>query len=418
MFREVRIVMDYDLLLEGCCEMGCRLLSCGAEIYRVEDTILRLLAAYGLTGEVFAIPNCLIVSTVDGDGRIHTRMRRAVVSDRSIEDLERYNALSRRLCADPPSDPGQILQQVRKTGEGARRYPVAFQLLGYFFGAFFFTLFFSGGFTDAVAGGFAGLLAGIVVLALNRVHSNFFITTMAAGFVLGFSAYGLLAAGLPINIEVVIAGSIMVLVPGLVFTNFMSDLLTGDIVAGLSTFTQAVLSAAAIALGTGAAVAICRNLWLIPAGTDAVSNYSPLIYCLFAMLGCCGFCCLYNVHGVGTILCALGGALGWLIYLLVQHYPGSNVFLSSLAAAVVVAAYAEIMARVRKYPATSYLIVSYFPLVPGLTIYQAMSYGIGGDTQMFLDRFIRTFGISGCLAMGALIVHTAVRIIYHRKRLN
>ena len=34
--------MDYDLLLEGCCEMGRQLLECGAEIPRVEDTVHRL----------------------------------------------------------------------------------------------------------------------------------------------------------------------------------------------------------------------------------------------------------------------------------------------------------------------------------------------------------------------------------------
>lgn len=407
--------MDYDLLLEGCCEVGCRLLGCGAEIYRVEDTVRRLLAAYGITGEVFAIPNCLIVSISDSTGHIYTRMRRSNVSGTDIEDLERYNALSRRLCADPPADPGELLAQARQISESSRRYPPALQLAGYFIGAFFFTYFFSGAFADAVVGGLAGLFSGMVVVGLNRLRSNFFITTMAASFVLGFVAYGLLTVGIPVNIEVVIAGSIMVLVPGLVFTNFMSDLLTGDIVAGLSTFTRAVLSATAIALGTGIAVAICRNLWFIPAGTDAVILYPAPVYCLFAALGCYGFCFLYNVQGLGALLCCLGGGLGWLVYMFTQPIFGGNAYLSSLAAAIAVAAYAEIMARIRKCPATGYLVVSFFPLVPGLTIYQAMAYGISGDTQLFLERFIRTFGISGCLAIGALLVTTALRILCKRK---
>lgn len=404
--------MDYELLLEGCCEVGCRLLGCGAEIYRVEDTVRRLLAAYRVDGEVFAIPNCLIVSIAGEDGRTHTRMRRSPVSGMDIDDLERYNALSRRLCAHPPADPGEILTQARQIAGNARRYPASLQLLGYFIGAFFFTFFFSGGVADAVVGGVAGLLAGVVVVGLRPLRSNFFITTLAAGFVLGFAAYGLLAAGIPVNIEVVIAGSIMVLVPGLVFTNFMSDLLTGDIVAGLSTFTRAVLSAAAIALGTGLAMAICRGLWFVPDGTDAVADYPALLVCLFAFIACGGFCFLYNVRGVGAVFCCLGGALGWLVYLAVQS-AGGNSYLSSLAAAVTVAAYAEIMARVRRYPATSYLVVSFFPLVPGLTIYRAMSFGISGDADQFLACFLQTFGISGCLALGALLVNTAIQVFSH-----
>ena len=40
--------MDYDTLLSGCCEVARELLRHGAEIQRAEDTMRRLLAAYGL----------------------------------------------------------------------------------------------------------------------------------------------------------------------------------------------------------------------------------------------------------------------------------------------------------------------------------------------------------------------------------
>ena len=408
--------MDYDLLLNGCCEVGCRLLGCGAEIHRVEDTVHRLCAAYQVPSEVFAIPNCLIVSVTDAQGQIHTRMRRAEIRGIDIEALEGYNALSRRLCANPPEDPGQIAVQARQVAAGLKKYPPWMHLLGYFIGGGAFALFFSGGWLEAVAAAIAGLLSGLCLILLNRSHSNFFISTLAAGFVLAFAVYGLLALGMPVNIQLVISGAIMVLVPGLVFTNFMSDLLTGDIMAGLSTFVRAVLTAGAIALGTGAALALCLNLWELPGGSSVVHNYAPALYCLFAFLACIGFCFPYNVQGLGAFLCCLGGALGWAVYLATQAITGSPVYLPSLFAAISVAIYAEIMARLRKCPATSYLVISYFPLVPGFTIYQAMDYGIQGNTQLFLETFIRTFGISGCIALGALAVSTAVRIIFHYQR--
>ena len=405
--------MDYDLLLNGCCEMGCRLLGCGAEIHRVEDTIRRLCAAYQVEGEVFAIPNCLIVSVTDPQGRIYTRMRRAEVRGIDIEALEGYNALSRRLCAAPPEDPAQIAAQVGQVERALRAYPPALTLLGYFIGAFFFAFFFSGGLAEAVASGVSGLMAGLCLVLLGRLRVNFFINTLASGFVLAFCAYAFLALGFPINIQVVITGSIMVLVPGLVFTNFMSDLLTGDIVAGLSTFTRAVLTAGAIALGTGAALALCLDLWTLSGGAAPVHSHSPVLYCLFAFLGCLGFCFPYNVQGLGGFLCCLGGALGWAVYLLTRSLTGDPVYLPTLFAAMAIAVYAEIMARLRKCPTTSYLVISYFPLVPGFTVYQAMDYGIQGNTQLFLETFIRTFGIAGCIALGALVVSTAMRIFQH-----
>ena len=69
--------MDYDKLLNCAVELGCRLMYSGAEIYRVEESISRLLQAYGLESpEVFAIPTCVIVSVTTPEGHPITRMRR------------------------------------------------------------------------------------------------------------------------------------------------------------------------------------------------------------------------------------------------------------------------------------------------------------------------------------------------------
>ena len=54
--------MEYDDLLNMGTELGYQLMFSGAEIYRVEESVYRLLTAYGLQPQVFAIPNCLIVS--------------------------------------------------------------------------------------------------------------------------------------------------------------------------------------------------------------------------------------------------------------------------------------------------------------------------------------------------------------------
>ena len=405
---------DYEQLLDAGAALGQRLLDSGAEIHRVEDSVQRLLRSYGVEGEVFAIPNCLIVSFTGPDGHVYTRMLRARVQGVNIEGIERYNALSRRLCAAPPADTAVLLREVREAPP-LRTYPMYIQLLGYLIGGFFFTMFFSGNLLEAAVGGVAGLCAGLTVLALGRrSRSNFFVNTTVAGFVLALVVYAALLAGLELNVQVVISGSIMTLVPGLVFTNFMSDLLTGDIVAGLSTFARAVLSAGAIALGTGTAITLLRSALPLPAGSAAVTAWGPLLYCLFAALGCLGFCFPYNVWGRGMLLCGLGGALGWGAYLAVQAL-GGNVYVCNLAASVAVSVYAEVMARVRKCPATSYLVISFFPLVPGLTIYQAMDYSIQGNTQLFLETFIRTFGIAGCIALGSLLVSTALRMVEKRR---
>ena len=405
--------MDYDQLLDGCCEVGVQLIRFGGEIPRAEDTIRRLLRAYGLEGEVFAIPNCVWASVPTPDGHIHAWMRRVPPIAANIEGIERFNDLSRRLCADPPADPAQLRAHCRETLADLRSYPASMVLGGYFVGAFFFALFFFGGLAEAAAAGLAGLVSGAALLALNRARANAFIATLASAFALGGTACGLLALGVPINLEVTIAGGLMVLVPGLVFTSFMSDLLTGDMMAGLATFARAVLSAAAIALGTVAAMALFPGQ---PAGAAVrAADYGGVVYCLFAFLGCLGFCPAMNVRGMGTPLCCLGGAAGWAAYLAVMALGGGS-FVASLVGAVVVAVFAEAMARLRKCPATSYSTIALFPLVPGLTIYQAMDHGIRGNTGLFWETFFRTFGAAGCIALGLLLVSTVLDIFRRRKR--
>ncbi len=402
--------MDYDTLLSGCCEMGRQLLEYGAEIQRAEDTVHRLLAAYGLEGEVFAIPNCLWVSARCPDGSTRTVMRRVRPASVDLEGIERLNDLSRRLCADPPEDPGALLRQCGETAAQLRRYPAALCMLGYFVGAFFFALFFSGGWAEAAAAGLSGLACGACLWLLNRAGANPFLAMGASAFVLGAAACVPAALGAPVSVEITIAGAIMVLVPGLVFTNFMSDLLTGDMVAGLATFARAVLSAGSIALGTGTAMALFRETLSAQGGT--VVQYGPALYCAFAFVACLGFCVPFNAQGVGALLCGLGGALGWAAYQAGMAL-WSSPFAASLIAAIAVSAYSEWMARRRRCPATSYLVLAMFPLVPGLTIYQAMDHGLRGDTALFLDTFFRTMGIAGCLALGLLVVASALAL--HRR---
>ena len=35
--------------------------------------------------------------------------------------------------------------------------------------------------------------------------------------------------------------------------------------------------------------------------------------CLWAFLACVGFTLVFNIHGVGKLICGFGGGLGWLV---------------------------------------------------------------------------------------------------------
>ena len=148
---------------------------------------------------------------------------------------------------------------------------------------------------------------------------------------------------------------------------------------------------------------------------ELIQHY--LLPCLWAFLACSGFCALYNIHGLGIVLCSLGGSLGWLVYLVAEAL-GTGATLAAFLAGLVIAAYAETMARIRKCPASGYLLLAFFPLVPGAGVYYTVQAFSAGETERFLDVGRETLGIAGGLAIGVLLVSSEVRMLnnFLRKR--
>ena len=52
--------MDYYLLTDMAAQIGYELAAAGAETFRIEETMRRVLAAYGIRLEVFSTPRFLL----------------------------------------------------------------------------------------------------------------------------------------------------------------------------------------------------------------------------------------------------------------------------------------------------------------------------------------------------------------------
>ncbi len=250
-----------SLLMNLAVEIGCRLQESGAEIYRVEEAVRRVFLAYGVSSvQVFAIPNCLIVSAIDEEERPITRMRRIPIHGTDLDRMERIYDFCRTICRDTP-DVKRARDELLEMERAHRAFPVWIQMLGYFLGAGAFTLFWGGNLPDAIAGGLCGLAIGLCLTWMSRLEANLFVKTVIAAFISALLAIGFVQAGLGQNVSFITIGALMTLVPGLVFTNFLRDLMAGDLVAGLLKLVEALLTAGAIAIGTFIAMAAAAGLW-------------------------------------------------------------------------------------------------------------------------------------------------------------
>ena len=126
-----------------------------------------------------------------------------------------------------------------------------------------------------------------------------------------------------------------------------------------------------------------------------------IIECFSAFIACLGFAFIFRIHQHPrfAIIGSIGGALGWLVYLLASNFKSE------------ISCYFLAMARIYKAPATIFLIIGCFPLVPGRGIYQTMLYCTQGNSELFLDSFLNTLAISASLALAILIISTIFKVI-------
>ncbi len=405
--------MNHEILLNLVADLGYSLAMCGAETFRVEDSVNRILAAYEIESDVFAIPNSLIVTIHTADGKSATRMRRIGHHGNDLDSVEKYNSLSRRICTKKPQP--EIAVQWLKEVEATRvHYKPPILLFGNILVAAGFSVFFGGTVIDALCAGVCGLLMGFADQFLEKFRTNGFFKTIVCAFIMTFFACIFGVTGIADNTDMVIIGVLMLLVPGLLFTNAMRDIIFGDTNSGINRVVEVLLVAAAIALGTGAAWNASAALWGVPQNAPALL-YPYWIQCFTSIISCVGFAYLFNIQGYGKLLCALGGALAWAAYGLTDYFGGGELlcyFFSTLTAA----AYAEIMARIRKYPAISYLVISILPLIPGAGIYYTTNRLVSGDMAGFANQGKHVIAIAGVIAVGILMISTIVRLWNEWKR--
>lgn len=404
--------MEYVKLLDLAMDLGYKLAINGAETFRVEESVARLLAAYGVTGDAFVIPNCMHISILKEDGTPLVRMRRIGAHGSNLDTVERYSNLSRKLCREHP-DLDTAIQWLKETKRSVRTFPLPWLLFGNAFGAFGFSLLFGGSLLDAALSALCGMVVCLMNDWMGRLASNAFFQTVAAAFPMALLAYGSAALIPGVRADMVVVGALMLLVPGLLFTNAMRDIIYGDTNSGLNRIVQVLLIAVAIALGVAAAWNVADSLWGIPVSQPPI-EYSIAFQCLASFFACIGFGIIYNIYAPGLLLCALGGVFAWGTYAICLRF-GTGELVAYFWSAAAASLYSEIFARIRKYPAISYLVVSIFPLIPGYGVYYTITYAMKGNMEQFASRGLFTAAIAGVIALGILLVVTVFRMIAAKK---
>ena len=88
--------MDYQRIVQGILDIGEAMLICGAENFRLDDSLYRMCRSYGFKRyDVFAIPSNIQITVETPEGEIITQVRHIESTDIDYDRLDYLN-----ICPD------------------------------------------------------------------------------------------------------------------------------------------------------------------------------------------------------------------------------------------------------------------------------------------------------------------------------
>ncbi len=242
--------------------IGRVMLESGAETYRVEGTIERILAARGIDqSQCFVIPTGVFVS-LTYENQIYTTLERVYRIQMDLMHITRINELSREFVETDISVENAMEKLM--SIESSDQYGLKTRVLFSGVAGSFMALLFKGGPLEFAGAFVCSVLVGLFMELMGKKELPVFIKSVIGGGAAGF--FTVLFSGacqyfaIDISPGIVTIGAIQQLVPGVALTNAVRDSITGDYLSGVSRATEALIIALGIAFGVGIALNVSFNM--------------------------------------------------------------------------------------------------------------------------------------------------------------
>ena len=260
---------------------GMLILENGGDTHRAEETAERICAAAGRPGsDVLALPtgimitiapycnkktgnrpcagDCMACSRSTGDGEPVTLIRRVKKRTINLEKLELANRAARAFTDGKASLPETLtrLREIDTQSTGNKYIDAIYSGLS----CGLFSLLFGGGWFELICAFLCGFTAQLVSSVFQHSSIYQFARNFIGGVVIASLAVLLTTFFGMGNINIIIIGSLMNLLPGLAMTNAIRATMTGDLVSGVARFADVLLIALSLAGGVGVVLSVFIGL--------------------------------------------------------------------------------------------------------------------------------------------------------------
>lgn len=250
----------YEKILNFAVHTGELMLKSGAETYRVEDTITRILESHHFHAvDTFVIPTGIMVTIEEESFSLSTKVVRVKNRSTRLDRIEKLNQLSRDYVSGHITldEAYKLLDEIKNCAS----YKPSTIILWIGISCSFFAVMFNGNWLEFILSFFIGLAVGLLQYRLSQKQIvNFFILFICSLF-LGFAV--MLCRyifGSQLHIDPIVIGCIMPLLPGVAFTTAVRDAIGDELLSGICRGVEALLMAIALAAGIGISLSLSYYL--------------------------------------------------------------------------------------------------------------------------------------------------------------
>ncbi|MBO4429383.1 MAG: threonine/serine exporter family protein [Clostridia bacterium] len=248
------IVASANDIVCAALDVGEHILKNGGEIHRVEDTVDRICRSFGAAHvEVFTINSLIVASARMENGEYSQQMRRIYKTANNLYMVEEMNRISRELCAHKLqiSDLRAAILEAKEK----KPYKAWLMYVASMLAAGGFAIFFGGSVIDGLCAGAVGMVVTFLGRHTPRFMNKMIVTVISSlvGGLLGILLSRLIPGS---NADMVMIGTIMLLIPGISLGNSVRDMLEGDVISGALGIIQSILLALMIAFGYAVAITV------------------------------------------------------------------------------------------------------------------------------------------------------------------
>ena len=417
--RGLQMEVSKNIVLMLAVRAGEIMLKSGAEVYRAEATIEQICHACQYPSvQCFITPTGIFASLGENDTQVEvqTIIRRVKRLSIDLEKVSLINAFVNRLMSMESHSEESLAKSLEELDriDAVGGFALPLRLCAMVLIGVFYTMMNSGSLLDGLSTIVVGVVAYLFSLWIKRLQINHFIVVFSSCFLAAGLALLVFNIGFCSSLGAMIIGSIIVFLPGVAITNAARDLLSGDMLSGVSRGAESLLAAIAIAGGVGMLLKLAPP----PVHADIQSQFILPLEFLFAFFGTMGVAVIVNIPRRYLVAVGLIAACGWVVYELAMDV-GNSRLLGCFLGTCTIALLAEIATRLTRDAATLFIIPALFPLVPGKVMYGAMLRLLDNDLDAAMASGSEALFMAGGIAIALLVMISLTRIfssLYRRIR--